>query len=286
MTATSSPRSLAEALSARRAAPDALVVAGGTDVMVAVNAGRVRPSALLDVSHVEELNEWRQDDGRVFVGAGVTFARIAAELGRFPPLQQGARALGSPQIRNRATLGGNIGTASPAGDGLAALAAYDADILLACERGTRRVRWDAFVLGPKRTALRPDELIVGAEWRTAVGPGAFAKVGTRNAMVIAIASVALAVDAVSRTVRLALGSVAPTVVRAADAEGFAAGAIDWSDPERPLDRRVVAEFARLAVRAARPIDDLRGSAAYRRLAIEVLARRTLSWVPGGWREAC
>ena len=222
----------------------------------------------------------------MFVGAGVSFARIADELGRFPPLVQAARALGSPQIRNRATLGGNLGTASPAGDGIAALAAYDADIVLGCERGTRRLRWDEFVLGPKRTALRPDELILGAEWRTAVGPGAFAKVGTRNAMVIAIASAAVAVDAVSKTVRLALGSVAPTVVRAVDAEAFAAGAIDWSEPERPLDEGVVREFAHLAVGAARPIDDLRGSAAYRRLAIEVLARRALTWMCDDWRAAC
>ena len=286
MSVSATPRTLDEALLARRTAPDALVVAGGTDVMVAVNAGTVRPQGLLDVSRVEELGECRQEDGHVFVGAGVTFARIADELGRFTPLAQAARSLGSHQIRNRATLGGNLGTASPAGDGLAVLAAYDADILLGCERGTRRVRWDEFVLGPKRTALRPDELILGAEWRSAVGPGAFAKVGTRNAMVIAIASVALAVDAVGRTVRLALGSVAPTVVRAVDAEAFAADWIDWDEPEHPLDARVVAEFARLAVSAARPIDDLRGSAAYRRLAIEVLARRALGWMSDDWREAC
>lgn len=278
-----SPRSLEEALAARRAEPDALVVAGGTDVMVAINRGTVRPSAILDLSHVDELREWRYDDGRVFVGAGVTFARIASELSELRPLREAARSVGSPQIRNRATLGGNLGTASPAGDGTLMLAAYDAEIVLAHDGGSRRLRCADFLLGPKRTDLRPDELIVGAEWQSARGPGAFAKVGTRNAMVIAIASLAITLDFARRQVRLALGSVAPTVVRATAAEAFATEAIDWDDPERPLDARMLGEFGELVVRAARPIDDLRGSAAYRRRAVGVLARRALRWTHDDWR---
>ena len=194
VTAALLPKTLEEAVAQKRSAPNALAVAGGTDVMVAINSGALRPSALLDLSHVRELQEWHRDDGHVFVGAGVTFARIAGELTGFRPLVEAARAVGSPQIRRRATLGGNVGTASPAGDGLAVLAAYDADILLASEQGERRLHWDEYLVGPKRTALRPDELIVGVEWAAADGPGSFAKVGTRNAMVIAIASVALQLD--------------------------------------------------------------------------------------------
>ena len=120
------PRTLAEALAARAERPDAVPVAGGTDLMVALNAAREPAPALLDLSRVGELSEWRRDDGTVFVGAGVTFARIARELAEFRPLVEAARSVGSPQIRNRATIGGNIATASPAGDSLPVLAAYGA----------------------------------------------------------------------------------------------------------------------------------------------------------------
>ena len=162
--------------------------------MVDVNFGRVRPAALLDLSHVEELRGWHRENGTVFVGAGMTFARIADELGEFRPLAQAARSVGSPQIRNRATIGGNLATASPAGDSIPVLAAYDADIVLRSRRREQRLDWDEFLEGPKRTALAPDELIVGVEWRAPAGPGSFAKVGTRNAMVIAIAGVCLQLD--------------------------------------------------------------------------------------------
>ena len=283
MTTALLPRSLEEAVAQKRAAPDALAVAGGTDVMVAINSGALHPSALLDVSHVEELQEWRRHDGHVFVGAGVTFARLAGELTGHRPLVEAARAVGSPQIRRRATLGGNVGTASPAGDGLTVLAAYDAEIVLASEQGRRRLRWDEYLVGPKRTALRPDELIVGVEWAAVDGPGSFAKVGTRNAMVIAIASVALQLDVANRTVRLALGSVGPTVLRARAAEAYAAEALPWAEPAQPLAEETIGEFGLLASRAAQPIDDLRGTAAYRRRAIDVLARRTLAWTYDDWR---
>jgi CO/xanthine dehydrogenase FAD-binding subunit len=271
------PGTLPEALEARAANPEAVPVAGGTDLLVEINAGRSRPARFLDLSRIESLREWRRDDGRVFVGAGLTFARIARELGEFRPLVEAARTVGSPQIRNRATIGGNVGTASPAGDSIPVLAAYAADVVLASTGGERRVPWDEFFTGPKRTALAADELIVGLEWEVANGPASFAKVGTRNAMVISIAGVCLQLDLASRRASLALGSVAPTVIRAPEAEELAASAIDWDDPERPLAASEVAEFGRLAASAARPIDDVRGSAAYRLRAVEVLARRVLQW---------
>ncbi len=283
MTTALSPRTLDEALAARRELPEALVVAGGTDAMVEVNAGRLRPPAILDVSRVGELLEWRRSDGRVFVGAGVTFARIATELAAFRPLVEAARSVGSPQIRRRATLGGNLATASPAGDGIAVLAAYDAEILVANATGGRHTRLDEFLLGPKHTALGADELIVGAEWTVRDGPGSFAKVGRRNAMVIAIASLGLQLDPDGRAVRVALGSVAPTVVRASAAEAYARETIPWDDPEQPLSRETVVEFGELAALAAHPIDDLRGSAIYRRRAVGVLARRALEWTYDDWR---
>jgi CO/xanthine dehydrogenase FAD-binding subunit len=279
------PRSLEEALALRAAHPDAVPVAGGTDLMVAVNFGRSRPPALLDLSRVDELKSWRRRNGSVFVGAGMTFGRIANELREFRPLVEAARSVGSPQIRSRATIGGNIGTASPAGDALPVLAAYDATVVVASSRAERREAWDSFFVGPKQTTLAPDELVVGVEWQAADGPGSFAKVGTRNAMVIAIAGICLQLDVRASAVRLALGSVAPTVVRAPDAEAFAGDMIHWDEPEHELPQEAVSEFGRLAALAARPIDDVRGSAAYRRHVIEVLARRTLAWTLGDRRAA-
>jgi len=280
-----SPRTLAEALEARAAHPEAVPIAGGTDLMVAVNFGRLRPGSLLDLSGVTELSAWERRNGSLRIGSGATFARIASDLSEFPPLVQAARTVGSPQIRNRATIGGNLATASPAGDALPVLAAYGGDVLLASVRGERRLRWDEFLLGPKRTALAADELIVGVEWPLVDGPGSFAKVGTRNAMVIAIASVSLQLDTQARRVGLALGSVAPTVVRAPEAEAFAADALDWGDPERPLPEAVATEFGALAAKAATPINDVRGSAAYRRRAVDVLAQRALMWAVDDRRAA-
>lgn len=279
------PRTLAEALEARAAHPDAVPVAGGTDLMVAVNFGRAHPPQLLDLTRVEELATWQRCEGSAYLGAGMTFARIARELPELTALAQASRSVGSPQIRNRGTIGGNLATASPAGDALPVLAAYDAEIVLASVRGERRVRWDEFLLAPKRNALAGDELIVGVEWRIPEGLGSFAKVGTRNAMVIAIASVCLQLDRETRRVRVALGSVAPTVVRAREAEEFAAEVVDWDDPERPPSVRSAEEFGLFAAAAARPIDDVRGSADYRRRAVEVLARRALLWAAGDRRMA-
>ena len=268
------PATLREALEIRAALPEAVPVAGGTDLMVEVNVRRRRPRALLDLSRVEELKQWGHDDGRVFLGAGVTFARIEQELGDFPTLVEAARSVASPQIRNRATIGGNLVTASPAGDSLPVLAVYEADVVVASAgQEARRVPLESFLVGPKRTSLAPDELVVGVEWDAVPVAGSFSKVGRRGAMVIAIASAALQVDEERGAVRLALGSVAPTVVRTPLAERFAEG-LDWSDPA------TLAEFGRLAASEARPIDDLRGSAVYRRHVVEVLARRALGRAGG------
>ena len=279
------PRSLEEALALRAEHPDAVPVAGGTDLMVAVNFGRARPPALLDLSRVDELKSWRRENGSVHVGAGLTFARIAAELREFRPLVEAARSVGSPQIRSRATIGGNVVTASPAGDAIPVLAAYDATVVAGSTRGTRREAWDAFFTGPKQTTLAPDELVLGVEWDVADGPGSFAKIGTRNAMVIAIAGICLQLDLRVRSIRLALGSVAPTVVRAPAAEAFAGGAIAWDEPGRELPADAVSEFGKLAAGSARPIDDVRGTAAYRRHVVEVLARRALQWTLADRRPA-
>jgi CO/xanthine dehydrogenase FAD-binding subunit len=279
------PRSLEEALAMKAAQPEAIPLAGGTDLMVELNFGRLRPPAIIDLTRVAELAVQRQENGRAFLGAGVTYATIVKEMPTFKPLVQASRSVGSPQIRHRGTVGGNLGTASPAGDALPVLAAYDADVVLRSRaRGERSLPWHAFLTGPKKTAIAPDELILGSRWARVRGPGSFSKIGTRNAMVIAVAGLCLVIDEDGRRVRVALGSVGPTIIRATQAEEQIASAMTtagaWQDPSKPLPEQAIDEFAELVASAAKPLDDVRGTADYRRHGCRVLARRALSWSLG------
>jgi CO/xanthine dehydrogenase FAD-binding subunit len=276
------PRTLEEALETAAAHPDVVPIAGGTDVMVEINMDLGRPETLMDVSRLPELGELRREIGHLFLGAGVTYARIMRELPGHTALVQASRSVGSPQIRNRGTVGGNLGTGSPAGDALPVLAAWDAEVLLGRADGsTRSVPWREFLTGVKRTAREPGELILGARWTVPRGPGSFSKIGTRNAMVIAVANLCLQLDEPTRSVRVALGSVAPTVVRAEAAETFAVQALKdaglWDDPRAHLGPDAAERFGELVAEAAQPIDDVRGTGAYRRHAVEVMARRSLGW---------
>ena len=276
------PGSLEEALEIKATRPEAVPIAGGTDLMVAVNFGRLRPDAFLDVSRLPELKVIDRQDGRVFLGAGVSYDRIVRELRDFTPLVQASRSVGSPQIRKLGTVGGNLGTASPAGDALPVLAVYEADVVLGRAGGEQRsLSWREFLTGPKRTAMEPDELILGASWPVLHGPGSFSKIGTRNAMVIAVAGLCLVIDEDRGAVRVALGSVGPTILRATEAEAFAEQAMTnagaWEDPTATLAEPVLREFGELVGGAATPIDDVRGTAAYRVHCCEVLARRALAW---------
>ena len=275
------PTGWREALEVKAAHPGALPIWGGTDVMVDVNFARERPEAILDLTRVRELAEWEERDGTLRVGAGVSYARAIAELrDRLPGLAAASRTVGSPQIRNRGTIGGNLGSSSPAGDALPPLYASGADVELASARGTRRVPIAEFITGPKRNVLAEDELIAAFHVQPASGPQQFSKIGTRNAMVIAVCSFALDLHPDERRVGACVGSAAPTPVRAAEAERFAAGALDWDGGSRPAES-VLARFGELVAAAASPIDDVRGSAAYRRHSLAVLARRSLAWA---WSE--
>jgi CO/xanthine dehydrogenase FAD-binding subunit len=275
------PVSLEQALAVLDEHRDALVLAGGTDLMVDVNEGRRTFGAddvVVAVNRLPELCSWTldRDAGYLRVGAGVTYTDLAvaplAEL--LPALAQAARTVGSPQIRNAATIGGNVVTCSPAGDGLPVLAALDATVELVSTGGARTLPIADFMLGVKQTARGPGELLTAVTVPLLTGWQGYSKVGVRNAMVIAISGACLALDEPSKSVRIALGSVAPTVVRAADAEEFAAANVDWE--RRTIVQPVVAEFGRLAAAASRPIDDHRSTAAYRRHSVDVLARRLLA----------
>jgi CO/xanthine dehydrogenase FAD-binding subunit len=275
------PDSWQEALEIKAAHPGALPIFGGTDVMVDLNFGRERPEAVLDLTRVPEIQEWGQDDGRLRVGAGVTYTRIIAELGsRLPGLAMASRTVGSPQIRNRGTVGGNLGTASPAGDALPPLYALDAEVEVSSTGGTRRAPVTDFITGPKQNDLKPNELIAAFHIPEAEGPQQFAKIGPRNAMVIAVCAFSLALHPEQRRVGTCLGSAAPTPVRAREAEEFIEGVLEW-DSREEIDASALERFGELVGMAARPISDVRGTAAYRTHAVGVLARRTLKWA---WDE--
>ena len=279
--------SWAEALELKAAYPEAVPIAGGTDLMVELNFDRIRPRAILDLTRIEELNRWGSENGRLRIGAGVTYARLIAELGdRLPGLAIASRTVGSPQIRNRGTVGGNLGTSSPAGDGLPPLFASDAEVELASRTGTRRMPVGEFIIGPKRNCLAEDELIAAFHIAPADGPQQFAKIGTRNAMVIAVCSLALSVWPERQRMAACIGSAGPTPIRCSEAERFIAGVLDEQDlwsRRAPIPDAALDQFGGLVAGAARPIDDVRGTARYRHHALGVLGRRTLNWVWEGYR---
>lgn len=272
--------SLLEAMQALRDHPGARLVQGGTDLMVEVNFNRAAINDVVALRQVNELRRWHvEDDGAgdvktVRIGAGVPYAEMerAPLCDIVPALAQAARTVGSPQIRAAGSLGGNLGTCSPAGDGLPVLSALDATVHLQSIDSERAMSVHDFMVGVKKNARRPDEVIVAVTLPIVEGFQGYAKVGTRNAMVISAASACLVHDARAGTVRLALGAVGPTVVRARRAEAWLAqeatlrGAVS-------LDDATAREFGRRAADECTPIDDHRSTAAYRRHAVAVLAER-------------
>ncbi|MFC5147145.1 FAD binding domain-containing protein [Streptomyces aureoversilis] len=281
------PGSWEEALAAKAEHPEAVPIAGGTDVMVEINFDQRRPDHLLDLTRIGDLYEWETGEDEIRLGASVPYARIMEELrAELPGLALAAHTVGSPQIRNRGSVGGNLGAASPAGDSHPPLLAAGARVEAESVRGTRLIPAEEFYTGVKRNALAPDELIRAVRIARADGPQQFSKVGTRNAMVIAVCAFSLALHPRSRTVRTGIGSAAPTPVRARAAEDFLSAALEeggcW-ESGRPVPPSAARRFAELAAGACNPIDDVRGSARYRRHAVAVMARRTLGWTWDAYR---
>jgi CO/xanthine dehydrogenase FAD-binding subunit len=262
------PATLDEALAVLAADPTRAVLAGGTDLMVEINFGHRAPESVLALHRVAALRAWSRTDDSVVIGSGVTCATLerAPLADLVPALGQAARTVGSPQIRAAATIGGNLATASPAGDLLPVLSALDATVRIAHADSARASSIHDFLVGPKRSSLGPGELVVGVEVPVRAGRQEFLKVGTRNAMVISVASVAMA--HVGDRLQVALGSVGPTVLRARDAEAWFAA--------RGLDVDAIDEFGERVAAEARPIDDHRSTADYRRHAVRVCATRAAS----------
>ncbi|MFI0263286.1 FAD binding domain-containing protein [Streptomyces sp. NPDC017056] len=281
------PASWEEALAAKAEHPTAVPIAGGTDVMVEINFDHRRPAHLLDLNRIDDLREWEVGEETVRLGASVPYTQIMENLrAELPGLALASHTVASPQIRNRGGVGGNLGTASPAGDAHPALLASGGEVEAESVRGRRMIPIDDFYLGVKRNALEPDELIRAVHLPKADGPQQFSKVGTRNAMVIAVCAFGLALHPRTRTVRTGIGSAAPTPVRARAAEEFLTAALEeggfW-ESGRPVPPSVAKQFAELAAGACNPIDDVRGSAKYRRHAVGIMARRTLGWTWESYR---
>jgi CO/xanthine dehydrogenase FAD-binding subunit len=269
------PRDLTAALQMLGEMDDAVLLAGGTDLMVEVNFGHRRPPSIVALRRVAELQELQVGDTEVRLGAGVTYTRIENQLPELvPALAAASRTVGSPQIRNAATIGGNLGTASPAGDTLPVLAALEAQVHIATPSGPRTMSIDDFIVGPKRNALAPGEIIEAVTVPRHRGSQHFLKVGTRNAMVISLAGVALVYDEDARAVRVGLGSVGPRPLRARDAEEFISSRIDWE--ARRADPADVSRFADMVAAESSPITDVRGTAEYRRHCVRTLAARALT----------
>lgn len=250
-------------------------LAGGTDMVVNIRAQVVKPQRLVSLAEIGELAEISRQDGHIRIGSGVTVARFLKEpllMQNADLVSQAAANFANPMIRNLATVGGNLASASPAADLAPPLLALGVEVELAGKQGTRRIPLEEFFVGPRKTARRPDELIVALEWQVPQphSAGAFYKLGLRQADAISVVSVAVMIEREGDRclgARIALGAVAARPMRAHRAEAILAGqsATDAS----------IAEAARLASEECGPIDDLRGTADYRRRMVRVYVRRML-----------
>lgn len=267
---------------------DARLVAGGTDLILEIERGLRSPTTLIDITRLPDLDSiWQDSEGMVHLGPLVTHNHVLASplcVEQAYPLAQACLGVGSAQLRNRATVAGNLITASPANDTITPLWALDAQVVLeSAEHGARFLTFDRFFQGVRQTALEPDEMLVDIVFVPLAENerGIFLKLGLRRAMAIAVVNVAVVLtfdgNKIERA-RIALGSVAPTIVRAADAENFLAG--------QTLEDAIIEQVAELAVNAASPISDVRGSAAYRQKMVYTLTRRALlSLREGSERES-
>jgi CO/xanthine dehydrogenase FAD-binding subunit len=272
------PLTIREALDALTSAPDARLIQGGTDMMVEINFNHLKPHHVIALRRVQELRRWTKNaDGTITIGAGVPYQEMeTGELKNLiPALAEAARTVGSPQIRAAGTLGGNLGTCSPAGDGLPVLFALDAVIHLQSSESSRVLSVHDFMLGVKRNARASNEIITAVTMPLLDGWQGYAKVGVRNAMVISVASSCLAVDKSTKSVRIALGAVGPTIIRCRDAEAWLAEQLDIST-STGIDVATAKEFGRRVSIESKPIDYHRSTAEYRRHAVGVLAQRLIT----------
>ena len=266
------PTTLAEATQLLAINPDAHLLTGGTDMMVEVNFNHRHPETVIALRNIPEIQQWSVDaaSGIVHIGSSVPYATMEhGELAQaLPALAEAARTVGSPQIRAAGSIGGNLGTCSPAGDSLPVLSALDAVVHLRSDTSSRSVSFAEFMVGPKKSSRMANEIITGVSIPMTNGWQGYAKVGVRNAMVISVASVCLAIH--DGKVRVALGSVGPTIIRCTESEAW----INSVGLEN-VNQSIAKEFGEHVRTESRPIDDHRSTAEYRRHAVGVLAARLL-----------
>ena len=266
------PSSLAEATQLLSNNPDAHLLTGGTDMMVEVNFNHRHPETVIALRNIPEIQQWSVDAASriVHIGSSVPYATMEhGELAQaLPALAEAARTVGSPQIRAAGSIGGNLGTCSPAGDSLPVLSALDAVVHLRSDTSSRSVSFAEFMVGPKKNSRMANEIITGVSIPMTNGWQGYAKVGVRNAMVISVASVCLAIH--DGKVRVALGSVGPTIIRCTESEAW----INSVGLEN-VNQSIAKEFGEHVRTESRPIDDHRSTAEYRRHAVGVLAARLL-----------
>ena len=266
------PSSLAEATQLLSNNPDAHLLTGGTDMMVEVNFNHRHPETVIALRNIPEIQQWSVDaaSGIVHIGSSVPYATMEhGDLAQaLPALAEAARTVGSPQIRAAGSIGGNLGTCSPAGDSLPVLSALDAVVHLRSDTSSRSVSFAEFMVGPKKNSRMANEIITGVSIPMTNGWQGYAKVGVRNAMVISVASVCLAIH--DGKVRVALGSVGPTIIRCTESEAW----INSVGLEN-VNQSIAKEFGEHVRTESRPIDDHRSTAEYRRHAVGVLAARLL-----------
>jgi CO/xanthine dehydrogenase FAD-binding subunit len=270
-------KELSTALAALREHADARLIQGGTDLMVEINFNHVKPTTMVSLRDIAALRTIQTDSqGIMSIGSGVPYSIIEGEpvLTTIPALAQAARTVGSPQIRAAGSLGGNLGTCSPAGDTLPVMFALDAMIHLNTLDSHRIVSIHDFMTGVKRSVRQHDEVITSIDFPIVRGWQGYSKVGVRNAMVISVASACLVADHDNANVRLALGSVGPTIIRCREAEAWLASSQDLTAGQT-ISLDVANEFGKRAAAESSPIDDHRSTAEYRRHAISVLASRLL-----------
>ena len=270
-------KELTTALTALREHGDARLIQGGTDLMVEINFNHVKPTTMISLRDIKSLRMIRTDTpGIMSIGSGVPYSVIEGEpvLTAIPALAQAARTVGSPQIRAAGSLGGNLGTCSPAGDTLPVMFALDASIHLSTIDSSRVVSIHDFMTGVKRSVRQHDEIITAIDFPIINGWQGYSKVGVRNAMVISVASACLVADHENADVRIALGSVGPTIIRCRSAESWLKTTLDLST-RSTISLDIANEFGRRAAEESSPIDDHRSTAQYRRHAISVLASRLL-----------
>ena len=272
------PQTLREALALSSANPGAQIIQGGTDLMVEINFNHRKPTDVIALRRVNEIRGYAftNDKSKLIVGAGLPYQKMEhgeiAEL--FPALAQAARTVGSPQIRAAGSIGGNLGTCSPAGDALPVLSALNAIVNLRTDTTSRDVAIHDFMIGVKRNARQPGELIVSVTLPIIDGWQGYAKVGVRNAMVISVASCCLVIDRKVGAISVALGAVGPTIIRCRETEQWLATQIDLKNVST-VAPNLLKEFGDRIANESKPIDDHRSTAAYRRHAVATLSRRLL-----------